>query len=151
MDTDTARPQGCTNFKLHQLGRVVARHYDEYLAAAGMRGTQYSLLSQIVVNGPLRAGELAQRMHPDNSTLTRTLTTLERQGWITRHSGADGRSRLIAATVDGAARRREAQRCWKRAQQALNARLGEAEVVRLHALLDTLTEALDQPVDAEPG
>lgn len=66
-----------------------------------MRGTQYSLLSQIVVNGPLRAGELAQRMRLDNSTLTRTLTTLERPGWIARHRDIDGRSRLIAATVAG--------------------------------------------------
>ena len=143
------RPQGCTNFKLHQLGRVVARHYDDYLGEAGLKGTQYSLLSHIVAFGPLRAGELARRMRLDNSTLTRTLTTLERQGWIRRRAGADGRSRLIEATPAGRERREQAKQQWKQAQEALNERLGAAEINQLHSLLDTLTATLEHTDHAE--
>ena len=40
------------------------------------------------------------------------------------------------ATEAGRAKRAEAQREWKQAQLALNARLGEARVAALHALLD---------------
>jgi len=149
MTAENPRPRGCTNFKLRQLGRVVARHYDDHLAQAGLKGTQYSLLSQIVAFGPVRAGELARRMRLDNSTLTRTLDTLERHGWIARRAGADGRSRLIEATAAGRARRDEARRCWKQAQEAINARIGEAEIVRLHQLLDELTEALDDDPDRD--
>ncbi|MES1939440.1 MarR family transcriptional regulator [Salinisphaera sp. T5B8] len=145
------RPQGCTNFKLHQLGRVVARHYDDYLGEAGLKGTQYSLLSHIIAFGPLRAGELARRMRLDNSTLTRTLATLERQGWIRRRAGEDARSRLIEATPAGRARREQAKQHWKHAQQALNERLGTAEINQLHALLDTLTAALEDSSDTESG
>ncbi|MES1929985.1 MarR family transcriptional regulator [Salinisphaera dokdonensis CL-ES53] len=149
MNSEQPRPRGCTNFKLRQLGRVVARHYDDYLGQAGLKGTQYSLLSQVVTAGPLRAGELARVMRLDNSTLTRTLDTLERQGWIVRRVGEDGRSRVIEATDAGIARRDEAKRCWKQAQQSLNARIGEAEVVRLHQLLDELTEALEDDPDQD--
>src|SRR5690606_32054087 len=44
----TAQPSGCTNLRLHRLGRRVARLYDEDLRALGLKGTQYSLLSYIV-------------------------------------------------------------------------------------------------------
>lgn len=140
-------PRGCTNYKLRQLSRVVGRHYDEYLAAAGLKGTQYSLLTQIVANGPIRATDLARRMHFDNSTLTRTLGTLERQGWVRRQAGSDGRSRLVAATAAGQVKRREGLARWLAAQRDLNARLGAGEVVRLHALLDEFTDAL-APADS---
>ncbi|MEG2632944.1 MAG: MarR family transcriptional regulator, partial [Comamonas sp.] len=40
-------PKGCTNLKLRQLTRLVTRHYDHYTAAAGLKTTQYSLLSHV--------------------------------------------------------------------------------------------------------
>jgi hypothetical protein len=44
----------------------------------------------------------------------------------------------------------EAQREWKRAQQALNRRLGEARVAELHALLDDcLAEMNRAPEEAD--
>ncbi|NCZ83588.1 MAG: MarR family transcriptional regulator, partial [Betaproteobacteria bacterium] len=48
------KPQGCTNLKLRQLGRMVTRHYDRYLAEAGLKNTQYALLSHVVRLGPIR-------------------------------------------------------------------------------------------------
>ena len=41
----TLKLQGCTNFKLRQLMRRVAHHYDLEMAGAGLKTTQYSLLS----------------------------------------------------------------------------------------------------------
>ncbi|MBC7437564.1 MAG: MarR family transcriptional regulator, partial [Bdellovibrionales bacterium] len=41
------RPQGCTNFKLRQLVRRVAQHYDNEVGKTGLKGTQYSLLSYV--------------------------------------------------------------------------------------------------------
>ena len=38
------KPQGCTNLKLRQLNRMVTRHYDRYIAASGLKNTQYALL-----------------------------------------------------------------------------------------------------------
>ena len=37
-----ALPQGCTNFKLRQLMRRVATHYDAEMAQCGLKTTQYS-------------------------------------------------------------------------------------------------------------
>ena len=73
---DAVKPQGCTNLKLRQLSRAVTRHYDAYVAPTGLKNSQYSLLSHVVLLGPLRPTDLAARMKIDASTLTRNLHPL---------------------------------------------------------------------------
>jgi DNA-binding MarR family transcriptional regulator len=142
MDT-VVKPRGCTNLKLRQLSRVITRHYDAFVAPTGLRNTQYSLLSHVVLQGPIRPGELARRMRVDASTLTRNLQPLVEQGWVTLGPGGDARSRLVQATDAGRAKRAEGQRAWKQAQLALNARLGDVRVAALHTLLDECMAVLD--------
>lgn len=144
---ETVRPQGCTHLKLRKLDRVLARHYDGFVAATGLKNTQYALLSTIVVTGPSRPADLAARLKLDASTLTRNLRPLVDAGWVTLGPGADARSRRVEATERGRAKRAEAQRAWKKAQAALNARLGLARVAALHDLLDECL-ALAEPAGA---
>jgi DNA-binding MarR family transcriptional regulator len=146
--TSVMQPRGCTNLKLRQLSREVTRHYDAYVARTGLKNTQYSLLSHVVLLGPIQPVELARRMKLDASTLTRNLQPLVAQGWVEVGPGADARSRLISATADGRAKRAEAQRAWKQAQLALNQQLGEARVVQLHALIDGCLADLETVKDA---
>jgi DNA-binding MarR family transcriptional regulator len=136
------KPQGCSNFKLRQLQRRVGQHYDQELAKAGLKTTQYSLLSHVLKLGPIRPGDLAQVMTMDASTLTRNLQPLILAGWVQLGAGADGRSRLIQITEAGRAKRAEAQQFWLAAQQGLNARLGVDRVLALHALIDDALELL---------
>jgi DNA-binding MarR family transcriptional regulator len=140
---DLVKPRGCTNHKLRQLSRVVTRHYDAYVAASGLKNTQYSLLSHVVLFGPIRPSDLAQRMRMDASTLTRNLQPLVAQGWLRQGPGENARTRLIEATDAGRAKRLEAQRAWKQAQLALNAQLGVDRIAALHVLIDDCLEALD--------
>ena len=131
-----AQPSGCTNFKLRQLVRAVARHYDAEIASAGLRGTQYSLLSHLVRHEPVQPVELARLMGLDASTLTRNLRVLVDLGWVKQGPGEDARSRLIRLTPAGRAKQAEARRYWKKAQAGLNERLGADQVAALHALID---------------
>jgi len=139
----SAKPRGCTNFKLRQLSRAMTRHYDGYVAGTGLKITQYSLLTHVVQQGPIQPVDLARRMNLEASTLTRNLQPLVAHGWIEMGPGADGRSRLISATEAGRAKHAEAHRAWKQAQLALNARLGDARVARLHELIDACLADLD--------
>ncbi len=129
-------PQGCTNFKLRQLMRRVASHYDAEMALCGMKTTQYSLLSHVLRLGPIRPGDLAQAMKMGASTLTRNLRPLIDAGWVTLEAGADARSRLVHITDAGRDQRAQAQRHWKAAQLALNDALGVERVAALHTLVD---------------
>lgn len=135
-------PQGCTNFKLRQLMRRVANHYDAEMAKCGLKTTQYSLLSHVLKLGPIRPGDLAAEMKMDASTLTRNLRPLMDAGWVTLEAGADARSRLVHITEAGRNKRAEAQRYWKAAQLALNEVLGVERVLALHALVDDSLDLL---------
>ena len=141
------QPRGCTNLKLRQLSRAVTRHYDAVVSATGLKNTQYSLLSHVVLLGPIRPSDLAATMKLDASTLTRNLQPLVAQGWVELGPGADARSRLISITEAGRAKRAEGQKAWKQAQLALNETLGHERVARLHAMVDEcmgLLEAVDE-------
>jgi DNA-binding MarR family transcriptional regulator len=87
-------------------------------------------------------------MAMDPSTLTRNLKPLLERGLVEVGPGSDGRSRVARVTAAGRAARAEAARAWKRAQLALNERLGNERVARLHALLDECLDALDTGDDA---
>lgn len=134
--TPAASPRGCSNFKLRQADRVVSRHYDRHLAEVGLKTSQYSLLGHIATLGPIKPAALAAAMALDASTLTRNLQPLVVQGWVAVGAGDDARSRSVQLTDAGRAKHTEAKRAWKKAQLAFNARLGEARVADLHALLD---------------
>ncbi len=143
-DAAVPRPQGCTNLKLRQLMRRVAQRYDAEVGRVGLKGTQYSLLSYVVKLGPIRPVDLAAGLNIDASTLSRNLRPLVAAGWLTLESGVDARSRLVRATDAGRAKRVEAQRRWRVAQEGVNATLGAARVIALHALIDAAMQALDE-------
>jgi DNA-binding MarR family transcriptional regulator len=122
--TPATTPQGCTNFKLRQLLRSVSKLYDAEIGQAGLKGSQFSLLSHVLTLGPISPTELAARMGMDASTLTRNLRP------------------LMAITPAGRAKHAEARVHWKQAQQLLNQRLGEPEVAALHRLIAHAQAAL---------
>jgi DNA-binding MarR family transcriptional regulator len=141
----TLKPQGCTNFKLRQLLRRVSNHYDLEVGKSGLKTTQYSMLSHVLRLGPVRPGDLARAMTMDASTLTRNLKPLEAAGWVEVGAGEDGRSRLVCITEAGRAKRAEAQRHWRVAQESLNHLLGLERVMALHALIDESLALLAAP------
>lgn len=140
--TPAVQPQGCTNLKLRQLMRRVAQHYDAEVGKSGLKGTQYSLLSHVVLQGPIRPVDLAAQMKVTASTLSRNLQPLVAAGWLEVTAGDDARSRLVLATTAGREKRVEAQRRWKTAQLQINAVLGPANVLALHALIDDALQRL---------
>lgn len=144
----TARPQGCTNYRIRQLMRQVSQFYDAELGQAGLKGTQYALMAHVIQLGPVRPGDLARAMKMDASTLTRNLKPLLDAGWLTQAPGPDRRSRTIAITNDGRDKWHQAKEHWKRAQQHVNGVLGEERVMALHSLID---ESLDLLATQEPG
>ena len=144
----TKRPIGCSSFKLRQLSRRVSQHFDHVVGTAGLKTTQYSLLTHVMRLEPARPMDLAAEMEMDASTLTRNLQPLVKQGWLAIGPGDDGRSRLVTLTDAGREKRAEAQREWKRAQVTFNDQMGEARVARLHELIDECLALMNEPADA---
>lgn len=147
--TPIATPQGCTNFKLRQLTRRVAQQVEPFFAATGLKPTQYSLLAHIDHLGPIQPSLLARHMGLEASTLSRNLQPLIAGGWVEQGAGDNARSRQLRLSPAGQTKRAAMKADWKRAQQALNERLGAARVAQLHALIDDCLALLGPEAAAE--
>lgn len=152
--TDTVeKPLGCTCFKLRKLTRAMSRVYDQYLAAAGLKTTQYSVLTN-AARAPLAVAELADRLGMERTTLTRNLKPLIESGWIVLAQGSDSRQRIVTITETGRAKVLEAYEAWRRAQLAFENLVGRDAVRALHQHLEStltqLTPLLEEASHAHP-
>jgi DNA-binding MarR family transcriptional regulator len=135
----TAVEAACACLNLRQAARVVTQLYDDALAPAGIRITQFSLLVAIAAMQPVSMNDLAARAVMDRTTLTRNLRPLQDAGLVTVATGADRRRREIALTRAGARTVAEAAAHWRQAQADMRAALGDR---RLGSLLDHLAETV---------
>jgi DNA-binding MarR family transcriptional regulator len=126
----------CINFKSKQFARALTRLYDAELAKAGLKATQFSLLSIIFNRGPISPSKLALRMELDRSTMTRNLQPLIKAGFITLEISTNGRDKVIALSKAGQEKFIEADIHWNAAQQNVSELIGTERVNALYMLID---------------
>ena len=102
---------------------------------SGLKVTQFAMLSNIMLSGPLSTSELAQILILDRTTLVRNLKSLERQKFIKSITGDDARMRPIAITQKGRTKVTAAVPYWVKAQTAIGSLLGTAVLGNFTALL----------------
>lgn len=134
-DTD---PQAelCHCLALRQATRHVSQFYDQFLAPAGLRTSQFSILARLRRRGPTTINALARDLVMDRTTLGRNILPLERDGLIAVEAETgDRRSKKLRLTDAGAARLRIAGKGWVQAQAQFEAVFGEERSADLRALL----------------
>ena len=82
------RPEDCNCFAVRSAARHVTQLYDQLLAPAGLRVTQFSILAKLKRRGPLTINALADDMVMDRTTLGRNIRPLERDGLISVEAAA---------------------------------------------------------------
>src|ERR1700745_3597316 len=108
----------CNCLAVRQAARYITQFYDRYLAAAGLRTTQYGILARLKRQGPMSINALAAELVVDRTTLGRNIRPLERDDLIAIESDpSDGRSKRLRLTKAGDARFRRAQKHWADAQK----------------------------------
>jgi DNA-binding MarR family transcriptional regulator len=127
----------CALANLRRAARAVTRLFDEALAPAGLRSTQFTLLATVAGAGVVGVTDLAEQLGMDRTTLARNLGPLERDGLVRVEPGEDQRTRLVALTDRGLVTLRDAAPLRAVAQRKVVARVG-AEAYR--AFLGTLDE-----------
>src|SRR3954466_16179965 len=122
--TDYMAAAGCFCLASRQAARKITRLYDSYMQEAGIRITQFTILSQLMLRGEMPIGKLAGLLGMERTTLTRNLAPLEEQKWIAETAGDDPRARMIAITAPGRAAVRRAFPYWSSAQAHVGKLLG---------------------------
>src|SRR3984893_1021134 len=108
----------CNCLAVRQAARYITQFYDRCLAAAGLRTTQYGVLSRLKRQGPMSINTLAAELVVDRTTLGRNIRPLERDGLVAIESDpSDGRSKILRLTKAGEARFRRAEKHWAGAQK----------------------------------
>ena len=131
-----AKPEICNCLALRQAARHVTQFYDQVLAPAGLRTTQFSILAKLKAMGPMTINALARDLVMDRTTLGRNILPLEREGLIAVAEGrSDRRSKELQVTAAGAARLRAAAKRWAEAQTRFEAVFGEKRTAELRTIL----------------
>ena len=134
-----SRLSDCNCLAVRQAARHVTQFYDQCLAPAGLRSTQFSILAKLQRHGPVSINALADQLVMDRTTLGRTMLPLVRDGLIILESAAaDRRSKELRLTRAGADRLRAARRLWARAQERFDATFGRKRATMLRSELRAL-------------
>ena len=136
--TQVARPPSprCNCAALRQAARYVTQRYDQHLAAAGLRSTQYSILARLKALGPTTINTLAQSLVMDRTTLGRNILPLQRRRLIVVKRGEnDARRKELHLTAAGRARLEAGFEGWAKAQAEFEGTLGKERALQLRDLL----------------
>ncbi len=129
----------CNCAEIRQAARHVTQFYDQFLAPAGLRTTQFSVLSKLKRKGPMTINALAADLVMDRTTLGRNVLPLQRDGLITiKPAISDRRAKELRLTKAGEKRQQRALQGWLQAQARFETTFGIKRSAELRALLRTV-------------
>jgi len=125
---------GLCNFTaLRRASRYMTAAYDQALAPANLRITQFSILYQLSKAGEMSIGDLAAALAMDRTTLATNLKPLEREGLISVEPGEDRRSKVSKLTRAGVAKFKRAYPLWSEVQAQFESAYGKERAAALRA------------------
>src|SRR5215468_394432 len=124
----------CSGWNSRLAGRRITLFLESRISGSGLTVAQFGLLAQIAAASDDTLGALAERSGLDQSSLSRNLHVLERDGMVEiAIVENDQRKRAVWLTESGARRLEAAIPIWRSAHAALAARL-EARVAQQLAI-----------------
>jgi len=114
----------CVCATLRKASRSVTQLFDAALRPCGLRATQFHILAEVGGAGETTITRLTKRMAMDQTTLTRSIAILERDGLIKAVAKADARLKALQLTAKGGRALREAQPLWASAQERMVKMIG---------------------------
>src|SRR5438128_1200029 len=121
---ERGRLSPCVCNTLRVVTRAVTQLYDDVLRPSGIRVTQFSILAAIARLVEASLKQLEDELAIDQTTLTRSLGLLERDGVIERASHPDGRVKAMRLTAKGRLALEVARPMWAQAQGKVVRALG---------------------------
>lgn len=129
----------CICILLRQAARKSSAIYDEALAPLGINIAQFSLLRKISRAGSISLTELAHKAELDRSTMGRNAKVLQRMGLVEPAASEDHRETSVTLTGEGRDIVRRGAPLWDKAQDEIEARLGDDGVEQLQSLLRAIS------------
>lgn len=107
----------CAAFNLRRASRVVTQLYDAGLSPTGLRSTQFAILVATARSQPVSVGTLAELTLMDQTTMTRNLRLMVRDGLIAVPARGAKREKLVRLTPAGERALAKAVPVWRAVQE----------------------------------
>jgi DNA-binding MarR family transcriptional regulator len=131
-DTKTSGGQlPCMNLSYRKASRVISQIYDRELAEVGLKCTQFSILRAVRELRQTTNADLQEQLVLEQTTLTRGLKPLIRDGYIKFEPGLDRREKLLSLTNKGKDLYHKADKNWQQAQNTVIRKLGRKTTERM--------------------
>lgn len=121
----------CINLSYRKATRVITQIYDNELAEVGLKCGQFSILRAVLRMRQTTNAELQELLVLEQTTLTRGLKPLIRDGFINSEPGQDKRQKLLSLTSKGKKLYADADLKWQRAQDNVIRKLGRKTVEKI--------------------
>lgn len=129
----------CLCLAIRRSARRLTRAYDAAMAPYGLTIGQFSILGHIKARPGLSQSELAELLAMEQSSMSRALGPLVREGLVAfERDTADARRRRLALTAAGKVRFAQARAGWERVQSLARDHLGEPAHDTLRSVLGEL-------------
>lgn len=115
----------CLSAALRKTERLVTRHYDRYLAKAGVTAVQLPILAFIAAADEPTLRKVTEQFELDRSTLSRNLSVLQRDGLVVLGPSSGPKPGRLSLTRKGKSTLGRAWIQWQAAHEALTAASGE--------------------------
>ncbi len=111
------------------LHRRISWRLAQMTASFGVMPGQFPVLSQLKYGGPCSQQALAASVGIEQSSMTATLSRMEKAGLIVRRSdGQDGRRKLVSLTAKGEEAYAVVKQCAEQLYQEICADISEEEI-----------------------
>jgi DNA-binding MarR family transcriptional regulator len=112
-------PATCMGLHIRRASRILTQVYDAALRPIGLEANQFTLLVAIHLFESVPITRLAQELFADQTTMTRNVKLLEKQGLVAITPGKDRRIKLVSLTTEGQAVLIQALPIWEQVQEEL--------------------------------
>ncbi len=132
----------CASFNFRRTARAVTQLYDTALQESGIRSTQFAILVGIAKNQPVSIGALAEVLIIDQTTLTRSLRLLRKEGLIKISERSTMRQRFLTIAPKGVRTLARSLPLWRKAHKHFVATIGSDHWLELRNELEKIAHAV---------
>jgi DNA-binding MarR family transcriptional regulator len=139
----------CAALNFRRTARAVTRLYDLALAPSGIRATQMAILTAIAKFQPVSISGIGEILVLDQTTLTRSLRLLQKQGLLEISRRSARRQRFVTLTDSGVKALALAVPLWRGVQAKFLSDMGKDNWSVLRNELERLARAAVQMESSE--
>jgi|SRR5690625_130066 len=123
---------------LNQRARLFSKSLNVHLIDHGLYSSQWSILFCLYHFGTMTQTEIWKYLNVEAPTVTRSLTKMEKNGWVIRKQGEDKRERLIELTDEAKRKFTTIKQSVTKMEDQLLANLTNNEKEQLYYLLNKI-------------